>query len=224
MEERTELLKEKLVTACRILLQEGLIEAQYSISLRLDEEHMLINDNVGAAVLTKNHILVRSLHEEVTTGNVHPAIYLARKDVGAIVHAHPPYAIALSTVEEEFKPIHNYGVIFHGRIKVYEGLGQVGTKERAREIADLLGDGIAILQRGHGTITVGKGIEEALLATIYLEEAAKIHFFAKVFGQPKYIPPELSLEITKQVFKERSVKKAWEHYAAKVLRFPTKEP
>ena len=34
----------------------------------------------------------------------HPAIYLERPDVNAIVHVHPPYAVAFGTLGEEFPP------------------------------------------------------------------------------------------------------------------------
>lgn len=216
MEDKTNQLKDKFIIACRILMNEGLIEAQYNISCRLDKKRILINDNVGPAFITRKNILTASLEEEVKVGNVHPAIYRVREDVNAIVHAHPIHAIALSTVAEEFKPVHNYGVPFQGKIKVYKSHGQVKTKERAQEIANLLGDGIAVLQMGHGTVVVGKSIEEAVLATIYLEEAAKVYFLTKVMGVPQYIPNELSEKITKQIFNERSTKKAWDHYASKV--------
>ncbi len=209
-------LKDKIITAARVLLHEGLIQAQYSLSCRLDENHMLINDNVGPALLTRDLILVTSFEEEVKVGNVHPAIYKTRGDVNAVVHAHPLHAIVLSTVDDEFIPIHNYGVLFHGQIKVHAGHGQVKTREKAQEIADLLRDGRAILQRGHGTVVVGRNLEEAVLATIYLEEAAKVHFMAKTMGTPHYISREQSEKITGQVFKERSNKKAWDHYVSKL--------
>lgn len=215
MEDNVNRLKDKFITACRILMNEGLIEAQYNISCRLDKKRMLINDNFGPAFITRKTILTVSFEEEVKVGNVHPAIYRAREEVNAIVHAHPIHTIALSTVEDEFKPVHNYGVLFHGKIKVYKSHGQVKTKERAQEITELLGDGIAILQRGHGTVVVGKSIEEAVLATIYLEEAAKVYFLTKVMGVPHCIPNELSEKISKQIFNERSNKKAWDHYASK---------
>ena len=63
---------------------------------------------------------------------------------------------------------------------------------------------------------MGKDLKEAILGTIYLEEAAKINFLASELGEPAYFSPELSEKISGQVFKERSLNKAWDHYAAKV--------
>ena len=64
--------------------------------------------------------------------------------------------------------------------------------------------------------TVGKSLEEAVLTTIYLEEAAKIHFMTKIMGKPYYFTKEEAEKTAGQVFKGRSVKKAWDHYVSKV--------
>ena len=217
MENNIDQLKEKFVTACRILANEGLIEAAYSLSCRFNHDQMMINDRISPLLLTQEDIVTVPIDKSGDTiGKHHPAIYKARKDVNAIVHAHPPYAIALSTVEDEFIPVHHYGSIFHGKIKIFKSQGMVQTSDRAQTIADLLGDGRAILQRGHGTVVVGKNIEEAVLGTIYLEEAARINFLAKEMGKPECFSMDLSEKIAGQVFKERSLKKAWDHYTAKL--------
>lgn len=209
-------IKDKFILACRILMNEGLIEGQYSISCRVEKKRMLINDNVSPLLINRKNILSNTFDEEVKVGTVHPAIYKARPDVNAIVHAHPLHAIVLSTLDDAFIPLNNPGTLFHDKIKVYKSHGQVSTNERAEEIAKLLGDGMAILQRGHGTIVVGKSLEEAVLATIYLEEAARAQYMAKIIGQPHYFSKAASKETAKQVFKERSTIKAWDHYVAKV--------
>lgn len=216
METDIEQLKEKYITACRILLNEGLLEAAFSVSCRVGKDRIMINPVTSPGLITRENILINSIDDQPEMGKVHPAIYKAREDVNAVVHAHPPYAIAFSTLEEAFVPVHHYGAIFHGKIKVYKSQGQVKTRERGREIAELLGEGRAILQRGHGTIVVGKSIEEAVLGTIYLEEAAKINFLAKKMGTPQYLSEELSEKIEGQVFKERSQKRSWDHYVSKL--------
>jgi len=216
MDDSIDQLKEKFILACRILAEEGLIEASYSISCRIDQNNMLINDRIGPFLVTREHIIAVPIDAPGDTmGKVHPIIYKARKDVNAIVHAHPPYAIALSTIDEAFVPVHHYGSIFHGKISIYDSQGMVQTRERGQAISDLLSEGRAVLQRGHGTIVVGKDIEEAVLGTIFLEEAAKTNYLAKQMGSPQYLSMEQSDKIAGQIFKERSQKKAWNHYVAK---------
>lgn len=216
MENDIDELKKKLVNACRILVNEGMTEGAYCVSCRLDPKHMLINEDISPCLVTEERVQLLSLDELPAEGKAHPAIYRARADVNAVVHAHPIHAIALGAVAEEITPIHHYGVIFPGKIKVYKSVGQVKTTQRAAEIAELLGDGRAILQRGHGTLVVGKDLEEAVLGTLFLEETAKLQFLAKLMGTPDYVPAELYPKISTQIFNEKSKKRMWDHYVAKL--------
>jgi len=218
MKNSIEQLKEQFIQACRILVNEKLATAFFSLSCRFNKDQYLINSGRSPALMNKEDIITASLQDPSASGKAHPAIYRAREDVNAIVHAHPPYAIALSTVKEAFAPIHSYGAIFHGKIQVYGDYGQVKTQERAQEIVDVLGKGRAILQKGHGTLVVGKDLVEAVLATIFLEEAARIHFLARGMGTPQTIPLEISQKVGAQAFKEKSNQRAWEYYLSRIKR------
>ena len=81
---------------------------------------------------------------------------------------------------------------------------------------EVLGDGPAVLQQGHGVIVVGKDLREALLLTIYLEEAMKINFLANLMGKPEPIPEELAKKIAPQFMNPESQNKAWDHYVDKL--------
>jgi len=210
--------KEEFITACRILENEGLATAFFSLSCRIDSRRILINSNHGHTLLAEEAIQIRSLDDPPESGAAHPAIYNTRKDVNAIVHAHPPYSIALSTVVDEFLPIHHYGTLFHGNIRVYEDIGQVNSEERAQQIVECLGNGRALLQRGHGTLVVGNNLAEAVLATIYLEESARIYYIAQNMGKPRPLPKNLSEQISRQVFKDRSNQKAWAFYKSRLKK------
>jgi len=209
---------EEFITACRILENEGLATAFFSLSCRIDSRRILINSNRGHTLLAEEDIEIRSLDDPPESGAAHHAIYNAREDVHAIAHAHPPYAVALGTVVDEFLPIHHYGTPFHGHIRVYESAGQVNTGEKAQDIVRSLGSGRALLQRGHGTLVVGNNLAEAVLATIYLEESARIYYLARNMGKPRPLPKNLSEQISRQVFKDRSNQKAWDFYKARLRK------
>ncbi|MDF1594011.1 MAG: class II aldolase/adducin family protein, partial [Desulfobacterales bacterium] len=210
--------KEAFITACRILENEGLATAFFSLSCRIDSRRILINSNHGHTLLTEESIQLRSLDDTPESGAAHHAIYNARKDVNAVVHAHPPYSIALGTVMDEFLPIHHYGTIFHGNIRVFESIGQINSEEGAQQLVECLGNGRALLQRGHGTLVVGNSLVEAVLATIYLEESARILYIAQNMGKPRPLPKNLSEQIGCQVFKDRSNRKAWDFYKARLQK------
>lgn len=208
-------LKDTFVTTCRILAKEGLAEAAFNVSCRYQDNKILIIPVTSPTLVTRDNIKIISMDDEPDVGKVHPSIYQARDDVNAVVHGHPPHAIAFSTIGEEFLPVHHYGCPFYG-LPVYQSPGQVADAERSRQVVEVLGDGPAVLQQGHGVIVVGKDLREALLLTIYLEEAMKINLLAKQMGTPEYIPRELAKKITGQFMNPRSQKKAWDHYVDKL--------
>lgn len=209
-------LKETFMKVCRILSNEGLIGAQFSVSCRLDKNRMLFNRNMSPLLMTTEDVLAVNFGEEETLGYLPVAIYRFREDVNAVVHAHPPMSIAVSTLEEKFHPIHHYGSVFYQGVPIYDFPGQVNTREKAAEIVQTMGRSNALFLRGHGTVTVGANLRNACLLTIYLEDAAKMFCWARSMGTPKYFSENLSADVAKQVFKEKSNQKAWNHYVAKL--------
>ncbi|HXF53073.1 MAG TPA: class II aldolase/adducin family protein [Hyphomicrobiaceae bacterium] len=214
----TEELKQRFVTACRILAHEGVAEAAFNVSCRLPGGMMMVNPIISPTLVTTANLRIIPIAEGVDSYKAHPAIYEERPDVNAIVHVHPPYAIAFSTLGEEFRPVHHYGAPFHGQMTIYRSPGQTKSKDRARELARQLGRNRVILQQGHGSIAVGKDLKEAVLLTLYLEEACRMLCIARQMGTPQYLSREESATITEQILKQRSQDKAWLHYTDK-LRF-----
>ncbi len=217
-------LREDFVTACHILVNENVAEAAFNVSCRLPGGRMMAHPITSPTRVTVDNIQIYEPGAALKDYKAHPAIYAARPDVGAIVHTHPPYAIAFGTLNEEFRPIHHYGAPFHGKIATYASPGQTKSEDRAGDIARALGPGCALLQQGHGTIVVGKDLKEALLLTLYLEEAFKILAITRQMGgKPQYLSAQQSEEISQQILKQRSQDKAWLHYADK-LRIAAQKP
>ena len=209
-------LKKTFMQVIRVLVHEGLIGAQFYVGCRLDKQRMLFIRNMSPLLMTEKDILTVKIGEEPPLGYLAAAIYHAREDVRAVVHAHPPMCIAVSTLEEAFRPLHHYGAVFYQGVPLYDFPGQVNTREKAADIARTLGRHSALFIRGHGTVTVAGNLQEACLLTIYLEEAARMFHWTRSMGTPKYFPEDLAREIAGQVFKERSNIKAWNHYVAKL--------
>jgi ribulose-5-phosphate 4-epimerase/fuculose-1-phosphate aldolase len=217
-------LREDFVTACHILVNENVAEAAFNVSCRLPGGRMMAHPITSPTRVTVDNIQIYEPGAVLKDYKAHPAIYAARPDVGAIVHTHPPYAIAFGTLNEEFRPIHHYGAPFHGKIATYASPGQTKSEDRAGDIARALGPGCALLQQGHGTIVVGKDLKEALLLTLYLEEACKILAITRQMGgKPQYFSLQESEQISQQILKQRSQDKAWLHYADK-LRIAAQKP
>lgn len=207
-------------TACRVLLAEGVSEAAFNVSCRLPGSRYLTNPVTSPSLVRADALEVHDISAMSGPWKAHPAIYELRPDVNAIVHVHAPHSIAFGALRQECRPIHHYGAPFFGKLPIDDQPGQTGGAEGARRIARVLGDSPGLLQQGHGVITVGADLIEAVLLALYLEEACKIFSISCQMGQPHFLTREQAEKLTKQIMKPRSQNKAWAHYVDK-LRFRT---
>jgi L-fuculose-phosphate aldolase len=109
---------------------------------------------------------------------VHLAVY-QKTPYRAIVHAHPPYAVAASLVTDEIRPLDSEGLMFCPLIPVTSGTP--GTQDLADAIAYLMQHHKLVIARGHGTFAAGTMLDEAFLLTSLAEHACKVIAFKKMF-------------------------------------------
>lgn len=111
----------------------------------------------------------------------HLAIY-ATAGVEAIVHAHPPSAIALSFVTDRFIPLDSEGAILLREVPVIRARRAVASPEVGRRAAAHLRDHRIVIVARHGSFAVGRSLEEALSITTTLEMSAKIMLMVRSLG------------------------------------------
>jgi ribulose-5-phosphate 4-epimerase/fuculose-1-phosphate aldolase len=122
---------------------------------------------------------------------MHTQTYLARADVGAVIHTHPLHSIAVGATRQGLAVLSHDGVLFAGGVPIFDGTaGMVTTTEDATAVARCLGRGRAVLLRNHGILVAGEDIRWAVLAAVTLERAARLQFVAGLLGDPVPIPPE----------------------------------
>jgi L-fuculose-phosphate aldolase len=102
---------------------------------------------------------------------VHRAVY-ARTSHAAIVHAHPPYAVAASLVMDSILPEDSEGEMFCPLIPVVTGAP--GTQEVADNVAQGLSSVKLVIARGHGTFSVGATLDEAYVFTSLAEHSCRV--------------------------------------------------
>jgi L-fuculose-phosphate aldolase len=112
---------------------------------------------------------------------VHRAIY-ATTPAQAVVHAHPPTAVALSLAEEHLHPLDVEGSHRLREVPVVTTQEAVGTEESGRRVAALLGESRVVMVRGHGSFAWGTTLEEALCRTSVLEASSRILLLARTAG------------------------------------------
>ena len=121
---------------------------------------------------------------------MHLLVYRQRPDVRAIVHAHPPLAVALTVAGKSLQKILLPEVVIHlGKIATAP-YATPGTAKLADSIAPFLEETNAIVLERHGVITVGTNLTQAYYRMEYVEYAAEIAWLAQQVGPIPPLPPE----------------------------------
>ena len=102
---------------------------------------------------------------------VHRAVYQTSPCM-AVVHAHPPHAVALSLVCDEVIPQDSEGEMFCPIIPVVQG--SPGTAVLAMRVAEGLAHAPVVIARGHGTFAAGKTLDEAYIFTSLAEHSCRV--------------------------------------------------
>ena len=195
-------LRQEIVRVTRIVANQGLIRSSDgNISVRMDDERFLVTPSglYKMAMEPDDPILVNQ-NGEILEGKpglkptseigMHLEAFRQRPDINAVLHAHPPYATALTIA----------GIPFPTDLlpEVLIALGDVptapyatpGTPALAESIRALILDHNAILLGNHGSISVGRTLEEALIGLERLEHAAYTYHLAKALGDPIPLPDD----------------------------------
>lgn len=114
----------------------------------------------------------------------HVAIYRARQDVGAIVHTHGRYALALGAASAEFRPVYQSALMLWDRVRSYDHYdGIVEDAGVGARMAEALNDGQVLALRNHGIVAVGTSVPEAVCAAVIYEENCAIQLMAMAAGE-----------------------------------------
>jgi len=120
----------------------------------------------------------------------HLACYEVRPDVHAVVHAHPPHAIAFTLAGRSLsQPLLPEVVAAFGGIPT-SAYATPGTAEGNAAIRPLIAICDAAMLDRHGSVTVGATVEEAYFKLEKLEHAAQTLFAAHLLGNPPRLSPD----------------------------------
>jgi len=169
------------------LFSEHLIGASFgNMSVRKGDEGFFIKragaylDIPGAPIFVP---LEGSAPKEASSEyRVHRAVY-KKSPHAAVIHAHPPYAVAISLVFDEVIPKDSEGEMFCPMIPVVQG--RPGTDELAERVAQGLKFAPVVIARGHGTFAAGKTLDEAYMFTSLAEHSCRVLILFELFRQKR---------------------------------------
>ena len=115
----------------------------------------------------------------------HLACYEERPDIDAVVHAHPPYAIAFTLAGHSLSaPVLPEVVAAFGGIPT-SAYATPGTPEGNEVVRPVIRACDAVMLDRHGSVTVGKTVDEAYFKLEKLEHAAQTLHAAHLLGSLK---------------------------------------
>jgi ribulose-5-phosphate 4-epimerase/fuculose-1-phosphate aldolase len=138
---------------------------------------------------------LRTENEHLFVGyRIHYPLHQRRPDAACVLHAHPPYATALTMVEgARLEPAEQNALEFHGRTAYsdeYDAGVPVGL-DQGEAMADALGDNaIVLFLRNHGVIAVGPSVGVAYTNLYLLERACRVQWLARGYGGRLALIPE----------------------------------
>lgn len=215
MSTEIDLASSALAAACRRLHGRGLLAgAEGNCSVRLSDGSLLITasgidkGSIEAAQVLRRHADGTEYHDgqrsnvmsDTSVGDsllrpssemeMHVALYAARADVKAIVHAHPPaltgFATAGRTLPANVLP--EVPVVV-GPVALVP-YGRPGTPALSQQLLPFAANHEVFLLANHGVTAVGRSLGDALTRMESVEQAARIVLVAELMGGARVLPED----------------------------------
>lgn len=197
--------KEILINIGRRMYDRGFIVAtEGNLSCRLNSDHILVTrSGICKGEMSEDDLITVDMRGNVAGSKLQPSteilmhleVYRQRKDIKAVIHAHPPYILALTlagiSLESPYLP---ESVILLGAVPVasYAKPSTVRVSESIRKYVTKTD--IIVLHR-HGSLTMGRNLQEAYHKLEILEQTAKIIWLSVQVGTIEKLPREEVEEI-----------------------------
>ena len=225
-----------LVIANRILAKEDVVDAYGHVSVRHPDNpnHFLIARSVAPELVGPDDIAELDLRGQPVRDEkrtlylerfIHAAIFEARPDVMAVVHAHAedtlPFGIADAT---RLRPVIHSGSFIGSEVPVWDIADHFGDTnllvtniEQGRDLAKCLAGNNVALMRGHGFAAAGRSLIEVVRMSVYLPRNARALIRAKQLGgRIKYLS-QGEIDARNRGYSPYSTEtwRAWEYWANK---------
>ena len=225
-----------LVIANRILAREEVVDAYGHVSVRHpDNPHrFLIARSLAPELVGPDDILELDLdgHPARDDGRglylerfIHAAIFAARPEIMAVVHAHAedtlPFGIAEAT---KLRPVIHSGSFIGLEVPVWDIADRFGdtnllvtNMEQARDLASCLGGNSVALMRGHGFASAARSLIEVVRLSVYLPRNARALMRAKQLGGAVKYLSQGEIDARNRGYSPYSTEtwRTWEYWANK---------
>lgn len=198
-------LRQAIITTGRLLYLSGLmVSNDGNISVRMSDGNILITPSgVTKGRISEEDLLVIDLDGNLIKPAANPAlkptseqpmhleIYKQRPDVRAVIHTHLIFANALAISQGKVRmDVIPEAAIAFGDIPVTD-FALPSSTENVTAIRSFVKNHDVMLIRNHGSLALGKNLDEALINTERLEHVSKTLTYATLLGDINTLPPEM---------------------------------
>lgn len=192
---------EEIVRVCRRLWDRNMLaSADGNISFRISEEEILITPSgVSKAFMQAADMARIHINGDIIDGNpsserlMHLEVYRNCPNAKAVVHAHPPHAIAWTVAEPDLSELPSEClsevILACGSIP-FVPYATPSTREMGDHLKPFLPQHRLMILSRHGGLSWGESLEEAACGMERLEHSAEILWLARTMGELTYLNPD----------------------------------
>lgn len=191
--------KEIVIICERLHARNMLAAADGNISYRISDDEILITPSgLAKGFMQPEQMAVINLKSEVLVGNpsserlMHLEVFKTT-DAKAIVHAHPPTAIAWSIARPDLQKLPSEClsevILATGDIP-FVPYARPGTQQMADVLKPFLPKHKAMILKNHGALTWGADLDEAYRGMERIEHSAQILMKAQQLGGLHFLPAD----------------------------------
>jgi ribulose-5-phosphate 4-epimerase/fuculose-1-phosphate aldolase len=225
----------ELVVANRILATEDVVDAYGHVSVRNPDnpERFLLAHSKSPSMVEAADIVEHTLDGQALKPDprplylerfIHAAIYEARPDVIAVVHAHAEDVLPFTITEPPLRPVIHSGAFIGAKVPVWDIAEQFGDATnllvtniaQGRDLARRLGNHNVALMRGHGFAAAARSLIDVVRMSVYLPRNARVQFKAMQLGELKPLSEgEINARAGGTGYKPQSpeTQRAWQYWA-----------
>jgi HCOMODA/2-hydroxy-3-carboxy-muconic semialdehyde decarboxylase len=222
-----------VVVANRVLANERVVDAYGHVSVRhpLDPGRYLLSRSRAPELVETGDVIEFDLDGKSVSGDtrppylerfIHGAIYEARPDVQAVVHAHAEAVLPFTISTVPLRPVVHMASFIGARLPVWDIRDNFGDTNllvvnmaQGRDLARALGAERVVLMRGHGFTAAARSLQEAIRMSVYMPLNARVLADALRLGEVKYLSRgEIDAHASMKP-DDPSMYRAWEYWAAR---------
>jgi len=225
----------ELVIANRILANEDVVDAYGHVSIRNPDapERFFLAHSKSPALVEADDIVEHTLDGQAAKPEkrplylerfIHAAIYEARPEVMAVVHAHAEDVLPFTITKAALKPLIHSGAFIGAEVPVWDIADQFGDRTnllvtdiaQGRDLAKRLSGNNVALMRGHGFAAAARSLIDVVRMSVYLPRNARVQFKAMQMGDLKPLSAgEIQARSAGPGYKPQSpeTQRAWQYWA-----------